>query len=71
MHLKDYLKLKDLTVPEFVEKVRESGFDASVGAMRKWIRGDRIPRRDGMIAIEKATAGKVRAADFYRDDKAA
>lgn len=70
MNLRDYLKLKDLTVPQFVDKVRDCGFDASVGAMRKWVRGDRIPRRDGMIAIEKATAGKVRAADFYKQDAA-
>ena len=39
--------------------------DCSLGGLRKWLRGDRIPQKDQMARIVAATGGKVMPNDFY------
>jgi hypothetical protein len=43
--------------------------DCSVGGLRKWLRGDRIPQKEQMDRIFAATNGRVQANDFYGQSK--
>jgi transcriptional regulator with XRE-family HTH domain len=59
MLLRDYLTSKGLTPAQFGELIGHSAF-----AVKKWMRGERIPRRDALDRIRAATEGAVTANDF-------
>lgn len=68
MRLREYLRRNDFTVAELAFAV-----GASVHGVGKWVRGDRIPRRETMRRIKEATGGHVTADDFlsHRLERAA
>lgn len=43
----------------------DPGKSVSVGAVRKWKYGERIPRPDEMVGLYQISNGKVTANDFY------
>ena len=59
MNLRDYLHRQRMTVPQFAKLV-----DFPVATVRKWVRQERLPRRDAMRRISDATAGEVTYADM-------
>jgi transcriptional regulator with XRE-family HTH domain len=59
MDLKEYLKTENLSVQEFAALT-----GVSTGAVLKWVRGDRFPRRDALKKISDVTNGLVTANDF-------
>ena len=63
MKLRKWLNQQKLTNRAFAEMVQ-----ASESAVHMWTRVDRLgrmPRPHHMMAIQKATNGKVRPQDFY------
>ncbi|WP_184048754.1 helix-turn-helix domain-containing protein [Roseospira visakhapatnamensis] len=60
MQLRAWRLANGLTVAEFALRVRRS-----IHAIRKYENGTRIPDRDTMAAIHRATAGAVTPNDFY------
>lgn len=52
--LKTYLVANELTETEFARHVR-----VSVYAVRKWVRGERIPKPKSMLRIERITNGEI------------
>jgi hypothetical protein len=63
MKLRKWLDQQKLTNREFAVMI-----DVSDSAIHRWTSTDddkRIPRPEHMLAIEKATRGKVKAQDFY------
>jgi DNA-binding transcriptional regulator YdaS (Cro superfamily) len=66
MQLRDYLRL---------EKEKAESFSVRVGvtvfAVRKWVRGERVPRPATIMKIKKATKGKVTAEDWMSNSLAA
>lgn len=60
MKLNDYLGWKSLTHSEFAEIV-----GSSQQAVTLWATGQRIPTRDFMAAIKKATNEAVAPNDFH------
>ena len=65
MRLADYLTEKGLTLTAFAGEI-----GVSVEAVRRYSEGARIPSRDIMPRIEKATDGKVRPNDFFETEAA-
>lgn len=61
MTLAEYIS--DLKVSP--EKLAESLDGVSASALRKWISGERIPRKEQMEKIFEVTGGKVSPNDFY------
>jgi len=59
MQLKDYLELEQETAEQFAARVEVTKF-----AVRKWVRGERIPRPSTIVRIKKATKGAVTAEDW-------
>lgn len=59
MTLNDYLSAHDISPAEFGRLV-----GASEHGVRKWQRGERVPRPDAMRLITLATEGAVTANDF-------
>ena len=60
MNLQTYLQKFGISSKDFASLV-----GASVHAIRKWRLRARIPRREMMNKIVKATKGKVQPADWY------
>ena len=60
MKLRQYIAEEGVTVGDFAKRV-----GASEGAVVKWCRGERIPGRDMMHRIARATRGYVRPDDFF------
>ena len=63
MELRKWLDQQKLTNRAFAKMVQ-----ASESAVHMWARTDglgRMPRQKHMVAIQKATNGKVRPQDFY------
>lgn len=60
MTLTEYMKLY-----AFSDQQMAGRLDCSEAAIRKWRRGERIPRPDQMRRIFEATDGKVTASDFF------
>jgi len=65
MKLSVYLKQENITHKQFTENCAKGGFVFSTHALAKWCNGQRIPRKDEMHTIFKATDGNVTANDFY------
>lgn len=63
MKLLDYLKSQDITDEKFA---RLCGI--SVGAVRKWKYGERVPRLPELVRIEELTDGTVTARDFLQQE---
>lgn len=59
MKLKSFLMRQGLTEAAFAAKV-----GLSQAAINRYCRGVRLPRAEHIAAIEKATDGRVRWADF-------
>ena len=66
MHLRDYLTEKGLTPAEFAAEIR-----VHHDAVRKWMRGERTPRPRQMLAINRATQGRVTPNDFHAEGQSA
>lgn len=47
------------------EKFAETLDGISAGALRKWMSGERIPRKEQMEKIFEVTSGKVTPNDFF------
>ncbi len=60
MKLMDFLDSRNLTYREFAGQV-----DATAEAVRLWVTGQRIPKREFMDKIKAVTKGKVTPNDFY------
>lgn len=65
MRLQAYLKLKELSPEEFAERITARGVRSSPHGVRKWIAGERTPRKRAMQAIIEETGGAVMSADFF------
>lgn len=59
MTLREFLASTDKSVAEFAKDLGESEH-----TVRKWVRGERIPRREAMRRIIDFTGGRVTAADL-------
>lgn len=66
MDLRAYLQAAGLTPEQFRDKLAADGLAVSAGGLRKWVSGQRIPRPAAMIAIERATGGTVKPADWMQ-----
>ena len=66
MKLMDFLDSRNLTYREFADQV-----DATAEAVRLWVTGQRIPKREFMDKIKAVTKGKVRPNDFYPESDVA
>ncbi len=60
MHLRDWLEREGLNYPQFGVMI-----ERSAQAVQRYASGDRIPDRDTMPRVVKATRGEVTANDFY------
>tara|TARA_Y100001938_G_scaffold126719_1_gene178912 strand:- start:341 stop:544 length:204 start_codon:yes stop_codon:yes gene_type:complete len=66
MKLDAFLKDQKLTQHNFIQMMfDETGTKLSQGGLSKYIKGQRIPRRNEMIAIYQITKGSVSPNDFY------
>lgn len=61
MKLAEFKKQKNLTDEALAGLIG----DCTVSALRKWLAGDRIPRKDQMERIADVTDGSVLPNDFY------
>jgi hypothetical protein len=59
MKLQAYLSEKDISLETFAKLVGASTF-----GVRKWIRGERLPRKNALKRIGEVTGGEVTAVDF-------
>ena len=66
MELRRYLDNQDLPVAEFAETI-----GVTVQALYRYINGERIPKREIMDRIVRATCGRVTPSDFYAPAEAA
>ena len=62
MKLGIYLTKKHITSQAFAERMQ-----TSISSVNKWRAGHRIPRREMMLRIEKATKYSVRIPDWFKD----
>ncbi len=60
MTLDQYMRTNSVHEAELAEKLA-----CSVGAVRKWLSGERLPRPEQMQKIVNITDGQVTANDFY------
>jgi hypothetical protein len=66
MKLDAYLKDQKLTQNNFIDIMFDkTGTKLSQGGLSKYIKGQRIPRKNEMIAIFNITEGSVCPNDFY------
>ena len=61
MTLSDYLSFSGKTQARFAEEV-----EASTGAVKKWVYGERFPRRQHLHKIQSVTKGNVSPNDFLQ-----
>jgi transcriptional regulator with XRE-family HTH domain len=66
MELRQYLDAQDIPVSAFAEDI-----GVSVQAIHRYLNGERIPKREVMDRITRATAGKVQPNDFFASVEAA
>ena len=59
MTLSEYFNYSGKTQSKFAKEV-----DASVGAVKKWVYGERFPRKAQLSKIKNATKGNVTPNDF-------
>jgi transcriptional regulator with XRE-family HTH domain len=60
MTLSEFMKADSLDAAELAARLK-----VSPEAVRKWLRGERIPRPAQMAAILEVSGGRVGAASFY------
>jgi transcriptional regulator with XRE-family HTH domain len=60
MDLRRYLDASDISVADFAETL-----GVTVQAVHRYCNGDRIPKRDVMDRILRATRGAVQPNDFF------
>lgn len=71
MTLDEYCRRNRITYRQMADRLndllRQDGREGTVTlkTTQKWASGDRIPRRDMMPFIHRATLGEVGPADFY------
>ena len=65
MKLRTYLELNKISAADFAGRLTARGLDVSEFGVRKWVTGERIPRRDAMAAIAEETDAQVSPSDFY------
>ncbi len=63
MILSEYMAVEDLSLEELAARIG----DVSIGGLRKWLSGERIPRQDQLRRIDEITNGKVQPNDFILD----
>ena len=59
--LRDLLEDREMTTAAFVKRLKSAGVSASGEAVKKWLRGERLPRPQDAEAI-----GKILGLDDYR-----
>lgn len=59
MQLRDYLQLEGETARQFSKRI-----GVTIHAIRKWVRGERVPRPRTMVKIRKLTKGAVTPDDW-------
>lgn len=62
MKLATYLEKNRMTEAEFGEAIGQSEH-----AVKKWLNGQRFPKRSNLVQIARATNGKVTASDFLAE----
>lgn len=62
MKLKEWLETKEISVPEFAKMIGVKG----VRSVYRYIDEERIPEKEVMKRIKKATKGVVTADSFYQ-----
>jgi|TARA_R100001460_G_scaffold39123_4_gene73843 hypothetical protein len=66
MKLQKYLSDNKLTQHNFLDLLyKKTGTKLSQGGLSKYIKGQRIPRKNEMKSIHEITEGKVQPNDFY------
>lgn len=65
MTLSEWANKQGMTHPQLAERL-----GVPVETVRKWLRGERIPRPTSMARISEATGGLVGPADFYQAETA-
>tara|TARA_R100001530_G_scaffold129817_2_gene100350 strand:- start:2607 stop:2801 length:195 start_codon:yes stop_codon:yes gene_type:complete len=63
MTLEQFRKKQNLSYKELAAFLGIKGSPAST--VFRWIKGERLPKRQSMKLIEKKTQGKVKPASFY------
>lgn len=58
--LKEWLAAKDMPIPRFASLI-----ERTPEAVRRYVNGERIPDRETMPIIVRATAGEVTPNDFF------
>lgn len=58
--LKEWLAVRDMPIPRFASVI-----ERTPEAVRRYVNGERIPDRETMPAIVRATAGEVTPNDFF------
>lgn len=66
MELRQYLDDREMPVAAFAERI-----GVTVQALYRYINGERIPKREIMDRIVRATCGRVTPSDFYAPAEAA
>jgi hypothetical protein len=66
MKLLDFLNKRQVSYREFAAQV-----DSTAEAVRLWVTGQRIPKREFMDKIKAVTKGKVTPNDFYPESDVA
>ena len=61
MQLRRWLDNRDITVADFAARI-----GVTAQAVHRYVAGERVPRRDVMERIKRATRGAVQPNDFFR-----
>jgi transcriptional regulator with XRE-family HTH domain len=64
MTLSDYLRTKAMSQAAFAEMVK-----MPQATINRYVKGKRFPDKATIFKIEDATGGKVRPADWFKQDK--
>lgn len=64
MNLKSYMEARGICDEQLAKRL-----GVSVGAIRKWKYGERIPRANELVALARITKGKVGLLDFIHAKK--
>ncbi len=65
MRLRAYFDQEKITPAAFAAVLVARGYSVTEHGVRKWVSGERIPRREAMALITDVTGGMVSAIDFF------
>lgn len=64
MKLKQFLKTNNISAANFSNKI-----GVPPATLRKWVQGERIPRKKEMLKLMQLTNGEVQPNDFFVEGK--